>query len=58
MTDSNPNLDLANKNAFLKFGEIPSICSQDIELKQNFNQGLYLCNNPNLDLNNINSSNI
>ena len=40
MTDSNSNLDLANKSAFLKYSEIPSIYSQDIELKQNFNLGL------------------
>ena len=34
-------LDLVNKNAYIKFGEIMSICSQDIERKRNFgvNQG-------------------
>ena len=32
---NNPNLDLVNMNAFLKFGEILSICPQDIERKQN-----------------------
>ena len=28
---SNPNVDLFNMNAYKKFGEILSICSQDIE---------------------------
>ena len=32
---NNPNLDIVNINAYLKFGEILSICSQDIEQKQN-----------------------
>ena len=37
----NPNKDLVNMNAYIKFGEILSISSQDIERKQNFgiNQG-------------------
>ena len=41
MTGNNPNIDLVNINASTKFGEILSICSQDIERKQNFgvNQG-------------------
>ena len=41
MTCNNPKLDLVNMNAYIKFGENLSICSQDIELKQNFgvNQG-------------------
>ena len=41
MEGSNPNLDLINVYAFTKFGEILSICSQDIEQKQNsiVNQG-------------------
>ena len=41
MTGNNPNLDLANINAYMKYGEIPSIESQDIEPKQYFdiNQG-------------------
>ena len=30
------NLDLVNMNAYTKIGEILSICSQDIERKQNF----------------------
>ena len=40
-TCNNPKLDLVNINAYIKFGEILSICSQDIEQKQNFgvNQG-------------------
>ena len=38
---NNPNVDLLNMNAYIKFGEILSICSQDIEQKQNsgVNQG-------------------
>ena len=37
----NPNQDLVNINAYAKFGQILSICSQDIERKQNsdLNQG-------------------
>ena len=37
----NPNVDIVNMNAYIKFGEILSICSQDIEGKRNFviNQG-------------------
>ena len=31
MMCNNPNLDLVNMNACIKFGEILSICSQDIE---------------------------
>ena len=39
---NNPNLDLATVNAYAKFDHIPSICSQDIERKQNSdnNQGI------------------
>ena len=50
-------------NAYIKFGEILSICSQDIERKQNLdvNQGhnsgtnveKMTCNNPKLDLVNV-----
>ena len=29
---NNPNLDLVNINAYAKFGQILSICSQDIEI--------------------------
>ena len=38
---NNPDVDLVNMNAYIKFGEILSICSQNIERKQNFgvNQG-------------------
>ena len=32
----NPKLDLVKMNAYIKFGEILSVCSQDIERKQNF----------------------
>ena len=41
MTANSPNLDLVNINAYIKFGEILSICSQDIEQKTNsgVNQG-------------------
>ena len=37
MTGNNPNLDLANINAYMytQFGEISSICSQDIERNEN-----------------------
>ena len=33
---NNPNLDLAKMNAYIKFGEILPIGSQDIERKQFF----------------------
>ena len=36
MTCNNPKLNFVNMNAYIKFGEILSICSQDIERKQNF----------------------
>ena len=32
---NNPNVDLVNLNAYIKFGETLFICSQDIEQKQN-----------------------
>ena len=35
MKGNYPKLDLVNINAYIKFGEILSICSQDIEQKQN-----------------------
>ena len=35
---NNPNIDLVNMNAYVKFGEILSICSQDIEWKQNYDE--------------------
>ena len=34
MTANNPNLDLINEIAYMKFGEVLSICSQDIERKR------------------------
>ena len=34
MMHNNPNVDLVNINAYIEFGEILSICSQDIEQKQ------------------------
>ena len=41
MMCNNSNLDLVNMNAYIKFDEILSIYSQDIEQKQNYgiNQG-------------------
>ena len=38
---NNPNVDLVNMNAYIKFGELMTICSQYIEWKQNLgaNQG-------------------
>ena len=40
MTGNNPSLDLVNINDYIKFGEILSICSQDIEQKKSgVNQG-------------------
>ena len=36
MTCNNPKLDLVNINAYIKFGEILSVCSQDIERKWNY----------------------
>ena len=41
MTRNNPKLDLVNMNAYIKFGEIMSIRSQDIGRKRNLgvNQG-------------------
>ena len=66
MTCNNSKLDLAKKNAYIKFGEILPFDSQDIERKQNFglNKGPKLwykfkkkmtCNNPKLDLVNMNA---
>ena len=41
LTYNIPNLDLVNINTYAKFGQIPSICSHDMELKRNsdVNQG-------------------
>ena len=41
MMCNNPNVDLVNMNCIYKICEILSICSKDIERKQNFgvNQG-------------------
>ena len=57
---NNPNLDVVSINAYAKFGQIPSICSQDIKWKRNsdINQGALwklTRNNPNLDLVYINA---
>ena len=35
MTGNNPKLDLVNDDVHTKFGQILSICSQDIERKRN-----------------------
>ena len=35
MTSNNFSLDLVNVKAYVKFGEILSFCSQDIEQKRN-----------------------
>ena len=32
---NNPKLNVANMNAYIKFGEIQSMCSKDIERKRN-----------------------
>ena len=34
MTANNPNLDLIEINAYIKFGEYLSLCSQDFERKR------------------------
>ena len=41
MTANNPNVDFVSINSYIDFGQNLSICSQDIEQKQNFgvNQG-------------------
>ena len=41
MMCNNPDIDLVNMIAYIKFGEILPICSQDIERNRNFgiNQG-------------------
>ena len=59
-------LDLVNMNAYIKFSDILSICSEDIQRKQNFgvdqgplysgtNVGKITCNDPKLDLVNMNA---
>ena len=62
MMCNNPNLNLINMNAYIKFGDIMSISSQDIEQKQNsgvINSDTNLLkmtgNNPNLDIVNNNA---
>ena len=67
---NNPNLDLVNINAYAKFGQIPSIRSQDIERKRNLTKIMnhqikghnsvtiwwkLMHNNSNLDIVNINA---
>ena len=63
MTCNNPRLDLVNMNAYIKFGKILSIGSQDIEPKEFWLKSRAItqvqiwkkmtCNNPKLDLVNI-----
>ena len=63
MTGNNPKLELVNVDVHTKFGQILSICFQDIERKQNcdVNQGpkhrqnftKITGNNPKLDLVNV-----
>ena len=61
MTCNNPKLDLANINAYIKFGENVSSSSQDIERKRNFgvnsgtNLGKMMFKNPKLDHVNVNA---
>ena len=66
MTCNNPNVDFVNMNAYIKFGELITICFQDIERKQNilaqikgYNSGTNVqkmsCDNPNVDLVNLNA---
>ena len=47
MIGNNPKLDLGSVDVHTKFGQILSICSQDIERKRNsdVNQGQLLCQN-------------
>ena len=47
MMGNNPKLDLVNDDVHTKFGQILSICSQDIEQKRNsdVNQGPQLRQN-------------
>ena len=65
MMCNNPNIDLVNTNAYIKFGEILSICSQDIERTRNLaeikghNSGTNMrkkkCDNPNVGLAKMNA---
>ena len=64
MTCNNPKLDLAKINPYIKFGEILSFGSQDIEWKRKFgiknhNSGSnfkkMMCINPKLDPVNMNA---
>ena len=62
---NNPKLDLVNVNAYIKFGENLSICSQDTEQKHflalikghdsGTNMQKRMCNIPYLDLDNMNA---
>ena len=58
---NNPNVDPVNMNAYIKFGELMTICSQDIDKGQikGHNSGTNVqkmsCDNPNIDLVNMNT---
>ena len=56
---NNPKLDLAKMNAYIKFGEMLPIGSQDIEPKRNFgikgHKSRTNSENPKLDLVNMNA---
>ena len=65
MMCNNPKINLVNMNAYIKFGEILSICSQVLNgndilaLIKDHNTGTnvqkMMCNNPKLDLVNMNA---
>ena len=67
MTCNNPNVDLVKMNAYIKFGEVMTICSQDIKWLRNFgaqikghNSGTNVqkkmaCDDPDVDLVNMNA---
>ena len=54
LTRYNPNLDLVNVNVYANFDQIPSICSEDIQRKRNFdnNEGTWHVNLRKLTRNN------
>ena len=43
MTANNVHVDFVSINSYIKFGEIRSICSQDIEGKRNFDKMVDYC---------------
>ena len=46
MMCNNPNLDLVNINAYIKFGKFLSLCSQDFEPKRNFERNFDINQKP------------